>query len=208
MPVTIIPIDDLRQNDRAGFTPHRPWAPMTDAEWAQIEPHLDYVRFDGRRVADPRARINAIFMVAVRGLPWRMVPEALGKPDTISRHFRRWAQQGLWMRLLGLCRAPDAPPILKRMEYWICRACRRAMRVLGEISARMAELLGALTAMPVLPVYMHRPDNVDYVRNWQRSIIDRTMESPLSVPIGLLKRLLALEKHFLGRPWHRKYAPP
>jgi hypothetical protein len=57
---------------------------MTDAEWAAIAPHLEIVRRGGRPVADPRARINAIFLVAVRGLPWRLTPEALGK-------FRRYA---------------------------------------------------------------------------------------------------------------------
>jgi transposase len=181
---------------------------MTDAEWAQIAPHLDPVRGDRRRVADPRARINAIFRVATRGLSWRLVPEALGKPDTISRHVRRWARQGLWMRLLGCCRAPAAPPALKRLEYFICRTARRAMRVLGELAAVVAESLGALTAMPVLPVYMHRPGKVEYVRIWMRGIIQATMEEPWRAPIGKLKQLLALEKHFLGRPWHRKFAPP
>jgi transposase len=203
-----IPIEDLRANSRARFTPPRPWAPLSEAEWAVLAPQLDIIRMDGRRVADPRARVNAIFMVAVRGLPWRLVPEACGKPDTISRQFRRWARQGLWMRLLAACRAPDAPPALQRMEYWICRVARRAMRVLGELAANTAERLGALTAMPVLPVYMHRPDNVAYVRNWMRGIIAATMAEPLQAPIGKLKRLLALERHFLGRPWWRRYAPP
>jgi hypothetical protein len=99
-------------------------------------------------------------------------------------------------------------PALKRMEYWICRAARRAMRCLGELAAIAAERLGAITAMPVLPVYMRREANLDYVRNWMRGIIDATMEQPLEAPIGLLKRLLSLERHFQGRPWHRRFAPP
>jgi hypothetical protein len=41
-----------------------------------------------------------------------------------------------------------------------------------------------------------------------RSIIKATMEEPWRAPIGRLKQLLALEKHVLGRPWHRKFAPP
>jgi hypothetical protein len=181
---------------------------MTDAEWAAIAPHLEIVRRGGRPVADPRARINAIFLVAVRGLPWRLTPEALGKADTISRHFRRWAHAGLWLRLVGACRAPDAPAALRAMEYWLCRAARRAMRVLGLIGARMAEALGAITAMPVLPVYMPRPEKVEFVRRWQRRIIDATMAEPWAAPIATLKRLLALERHYQGRSWHRKFAPP
>jgi transposase len=209
MPLTIIPIDqDPTKGPHRRLTQPRPWAPMTDAEWAAIEPHLDIVRMDGRRVPDPRARINAIFMVAVRGLPWHQVPEACGKPDTVSRNVRRWAQAGLWLRLVGRCHAPDAPLVLRRMEYWICRAARRAMRVLGMVAARAVETLGAITAMPVRPIYMPRPEKADYVRNWQRQIIDATMAHPLATPIGLLKRLLSLEKHYAGRPWHKRFAPP
>jgi hypothetical protein len=72
-----IPIQDLRANSQARFTPPRPWAPLTEAEWALVATQLDIVRMAGRRVADPRARVNAIFMVAARGLPWRRVPEAV-----------------------------------------------------------------------------------------------------------------------------------
>ena len=55
---------------------------------------------------------------------------------------------------------------------------------------------------------MRREANLDYVRNWMRGIIDATMDQPLEAPIGLLKRLLSLERHFQGRPWHRRFAPP
>jgi transposase len=203
-----IPIQDLRANSQARFTPPRPWAPLTEAEWALVATQLDIVRMAGRRVADPRARVNAIFMVAARGLPWRRVPEASGRPDTISRQFRRWARQGLWLRLLAACRAPGAPLVLHRMEYRICRVARRAMRGLGEVAADGAERLGALTAMPVLPVYRYRPENVTYVRNWMRGMITPRMAEPWTAPIGKLRRLLALERHFLGRPWWRRDAPP
>ena len=202
-----IPIDDLRANTQARHTPPRRWAPLSDAEWAVIEPELKRVTYRGRPLRDARGRINAMLQIAVTGLPWRAVPRLAGSPDTISRHFRRLAQAGLWTRLVGMARAPDAPKALKRLDYWLCRAARRAMRVLGLAAAQAMERLGALTAMPVLPVYMPRELNLEFVRNWQRSIIDATMDTPLAAPIGLLKRLLSLEKHFQGRPWHRRYAP-
>jgi hypothetical protein len=62
--------------------------------------------------------------------------------------------------------------------------------------------------MPVLPVYMHRPENVTYVRNWMRGMITPRMAEPWTAPIGKLRRLLALERHVLGRPWWRRDAPP
>ena len=207
MRIVQIPIDDLSANTTAGFTPKRPWSKLTDAEWAVLEPQLQRVNFGGRPVHDARARMNAMLYVVVKGLPRRSVPEVIGKPDTISRYFRRWAKQGLWTWLVGLARAPDAPKVLQRMDYWLCRAARRAMRVLGLIAAQAMERLGALTAMPVLPVYMPRAMNLEFVRNWQRRIIDATMAEPLAAPIGLLQRLLSLEKHFQGRPWHKRFAP-
>jgi len=156
MPIRIIPIepDPIATAPRRRFTPPRVWAPLTDAEWAALAPHIAAAHRAGRKVADPRGRMNAIFHMAVTDRPWRLMPEAFGKPDTISRHFRRWAHAALWLRLLGTARAPDAPKALRAIEYWLCRAARRAMRILGLDGALVAERLGTLTAMPVLPCYM------------------------------------------------------
>ncbi|NOG70405.1 transposase [Roseicella sp. DB1501] len=75
------------------YTPRRPWAPLTDAAWAAIEPHLRAVTpHQGRPLADARGRIDAMFLIAASGQPWRSLPEAYGRPDTVSRHFRRLAQ--------------------------------------------------------------------------------------------------------------------
>jgi hypothetical protein len=39
------------------------------------------------------------------------------------------------------------------------------MRALSERAAVVAETLGALATMPVLPITTHRPGMADYVRN-------------------------------------------
>jgi transposase len=210
MATRIIPIqtDPALSDPERRFTPPRAWAPMTDAEWATIEPLIQRLRFTGRPVDDVRNRINAVFHVAVTGKPWRLLPEGFGKPDTVSRHFRRWAHGKLWLWLLSAARDPSAPKPLRAMEYWLCRAARRAMRILGLDGAETVEQMGALSAMPVLPQYMPRPENLRFVQRWQRSIITATMADPLSVPIGKLRDLLRLERIFRGRPWGRKWAPP
>src|SRR4051794_18501864 len=145
-------------NPSRRYTPKRPWSPMTDAEWAEILHHLrTVVMGEGRPLRDARHRIDGMFRVAVSGLPWHPLPAEYGKPDTVSRHFRRLAHMGLWLRLVGACADTAASPALRRIEYFICRAARRAMRILGMDGAGMARSLGMLTAMPVWSIYMPHP---------------------------------------------------
>src|SRR3982751_5262554 len=140
------------------YTPKRPWAPLTDAEWAAILPHLRTVVLgQGRPLADAQRRIDGMFRIAATGQPWHALPADYGKLDTVSRHFRRLARLGLWMRLVGACADRAAPAPLRAIEFFIVRAARRAMRVLGLDAAVMAEKLGLLSAMPVLPMYLCRP---------------------------------------------------
>ncbi|MBR0648857.1 transposase [Roseomonas terrae] len=54
----------------------------------------------GRQIGDLRARMNAIFHLACTTDPWRALPPEHGKPDTVSRYFRRLTHAGLWERLL------------------------------------------------------------------------------------------------------------
>ena len=114
----------------------------------------------GRPIRDPRARLDAIFWLAAHTLPgrapppWAALPERFGKPDTVSRQFRRWAKQGLWTKLLEALADPHRPgiTILRRLESWICRAYRRAWRLLGvqRHGARPAPRLPFRPARPLL----------------------------------------------------------
>ncbi|MFC7477332.1 transposase, partial [Dankookia sp. GCM10030260] len=77
IPPEILPPDFVARHDlhnylylrpTFGLTPPQPWAPLTDAEWAALRPVLaehgcglsDHPRA-GRPMADPRARLDAIF---------------------------------------------------------------------------------------------------------------------------------------------------
>ena len=44
--------------------------------------------------------LNAILYVAENGCKWRQLPEKFGKWDTIYQRMRRWAQNGVWPRVL------------------------------------------------------------------------------------------------------------
>ncbi|WP_431271957.1 transposase [Dankookia sp. P2] len=192
------------------YTPKRPWAAMTDAEWAEVLPHLRTVAMgQGRKLRDARQRIDGMFQVAVSGLPWHSLPEEYGKPDTVSRHFRRLAHAGLWLRLVGACANRDALPALRRIEYFICRAARRAMRILGLDGARAVQRAGLFTALPVWPIYLPHDAALALVRGavgaWLARFRGRLLPDG---PTLELRRALRLIRFLQGKPWHRRWAPP
>jgi transposase len=120
----------------------------------------------GRPLRDPRARLDAIFWLAAHTLPgrapppWAALPERFGKPDTVSRQFRRWAKAGLWTKLLQALADDHRPGIavLRRLESWICRAYRRAWRILGVPGMALARRLGFLSALRGPSWYLPDPD--------------------------------------------------
>ena len=106
MPTTVIPRTSYpatTSSTASASPPPRPHpararAPLTDAEWDALAPilaaqgcGLAATRRAGRPAENPRARLDAIFRaVTLRHpdggrAPWRMLPEAFGKPDTASR---------------------------------------------------------------------------------------------------------------------------
>ena len=74
------------------YTPRRPWAPLSDAEWAALAPFVTRDNGPGRPLRDPRGRLDAMLRNTVEGRRWHAVsPEAYGcKPDTLALLFRRW----------------------------------------------------------------------------------------------------------------------
>ena len=180
--------------------PARPWQPLSDVEWEAISLHLwasgcgfrgpARDRCDTQTIKDPRARLDAIFRGATlkwqgpKGAyraPWRALPEAMGKPDTVSRTHRRWAHAKLWQRLLAAVFRPDADPVLRDLAHWICCAYRRAIGVLGLAAVTFARRLGAHSALTAPPHWL--PDERLF-GPWQR------------LAQGLVAALAE------GRPWH------
>ncbi|MBR0654674.1 transposase [Plastoroseomonas arctica] len=191
------------------YTPRRPAAALTDAEWAILAPH--FTRADhapGRPLsADARTRMDAFLHLAVTGAPWRAAPAAAGKPNTVARHFVRLAEAGLWSRLLEAVAKPNAPPGLRAMDYWICRLARRAMRVLGMRGLALARRLGRLTALPMLPWFLPDPDLSQTI---QAVILSELRKLPdQRPPPGLLAGLGRCLRNAAGRAtWSRQFAPP
>ncbi len=136
------------------LTPPRPWSPLTDPQWHALLPHLLPRSPRGRPIANLRARMDAIFHIAqTPAHAWKSLPEHFGKPDTVSRSFRRLTRAGLWHRLLhALKESPPNHP-LRQIEYAILRATRRAARIGGMpllLLIRRLDLRTALNGPPWL----------------------------------------------------------
>ncbi len=161
------------------YSPPRPWQPLSDVEWAVLAPFV-FRNTAGRPVRDPRRRLDAIFWLAAQpGAPgWAALPERFGKPDSVSRQFRRWAAAGLWTRLLEALADPLRPGIavLRRLESWICRAYRRAWRRLGVAGVALARRLGFLSALRGPSWMLPDPDLSEAVRRLLDPVLDRLQQ--------------------------------
>lgn len=167
------PLHKLPVDPELRFTPRRPWAPLSEAEWSELGGFLCILNcgmsFDrtkrrrGRPPEDVRGRLDAIFRAVTLKHPqggrasWTQLPEGFGKPDTVSRTFRRWHRLGLWERLLKEVAHPDCSELLRSLAYFICCAYRRAYRLMGLKGVLLGKRLGLLSAMPSLPWTMPDP---------------------------------------------------
>ena len=129
------------------LTPTAPGDPSGD-EWSALAPFVArHARDPGCPLREPRARLDAIFRGVATGARWADAPPEYGRPDTVARQFRRWARDGLFDRLLLALadRSWTRAATLRRIEFWICRACRRVYRVAGLSLPRRLGFLSALT---------------------------------------------------------------
>jgi len=176
-----------------------PHAPLSDAEWQALLPHVLRAAGGTRgRPCDHRAHFDAIFRVAATDGPWADLPEEYGRPDTVSRYFRRLTHQGLWEHLLlALAAAPEGHPF-RNLLGPICRAARRAIRLRGLRIILLARRLDLTRALPAPPWMCPDPDlsekifalpipwRIPRTRRMRRIAIDylRTIRKLLTVVAG------------------------
>jgi transposase len=178
-----------------------PHAPLTDEEWHALLPHLPD---SGRgRPCDLRAHFDAFFRVAATEGAWRELPEEYGKPGTVSRHFRRLAHAGLWERLLLALAAAPAGHVLRRLEGYICRAARRAIRLRGLRLIVLARRLKLLRALPGPPWMVADPDLSEIIP--KLPIVQRVMawRRDKRAALGFLRGL----RHLHTLAGGRRYIP-
>ena len=111
----------------------------------------------GRRLAEHRQRMEAIFHIATTGAPWHALPPQYGRPDTVSRYFRRLTHAGLWQKLLHALTEAGPNHPLRQLEGPILRACRRAHRILGLPFLVLIRKLNLRRALPGPPWLLPNP---------------------------------------------------
>ena len=73
---------------------------LSDAQWAQMEPHcLGKLGDPGRHGEDNRRFVEAVLWVVRTGSPWRDIPEAFGHWNSSYTRFRDWGKADVWTRL-------------------------------------------------------------------------------------------------------------
>src|SRR6476620_12492356 len=73
---------------------------LSEAQWASLAPLLPPQKAKrGRPSRDHRTLLNGILWKIRTGAPWRDVPERYGPWQTLYGRFRRWAADGLLLRM-------------------------------------------------------------------------------------------------------------
>ena len=191
-----------------GLTAARPWAPLSEAELAVLKPFFVH-RGAGRPMHDIRARLDAIFWAVTHDGFWRDLPAEMGPYETAARQFRRWAHNGTWSRLLAAVADRAAPKPLKRLTHWVCRAFRRALRLLGLNGIRLARRLGLHSALNG-PVWMVPDPDLSAAllpRLW--GVLQRSIGANGLPQAGVLRALRSFHSLVGGRAHiPRRLAPP
>ena len=81
---------------------------ISDADRGRIEGLLPgRPGLHGGVAADNRRFIDAVLYVARTGIPWRDLPERLGRWNSVWRRFDRWAAKGVWADVMDVLRDED-----------------------------------------------------------------------------------------------------
>lgn len=179
--------------------PH-PFHPLTDPEFAFLAIHLsDAAPRRGRRPADLRRTLDAIFWVACSSGPWKDLPPEYGRPGTASRRLRRWARSGTMDRLLAVVATAGAEDDIPNALAWrICRAWRRVSRVVPLSSLVWAKELGLRAALPAPPNFLPDPN----LSKTAQGLVIAALGSPRSQPPRTFATLGRLLADAGGRPRH------
>ena len=110
-----------------------------DADWDRVKGLLPT---RGPNPAD-RGFVNAVLYVAKTGVPWRDLPDRFGNSNSVWRRFRRWAEAGVWGRVLDAVRDPDVSILV--LDSTIIRAHPHAAGALKKTAPRRPAGAGAGT---------------------------------------------------------------
>lgn len=75
---------------------------ITDPLWRRIAPLLPgKVGDPGRSADNNRLFVEGVLYVSRTGTPWRDLPPAFGKWNSVYKRFARWQESGVWERVFA-----------------------------------------------------------------------------------------------------------
>ena len=116
---------------------------LTDAQWAAIAPHcLGRESDPGRTGPDPRMFVEAVLWIARTGCPWRDLPSAFGKWNTVFKRFRRWVKADAFYNMFKAL-SEDADFEYMMVDGTIVKVHRHGQGAKGGLKARPSGTLVA-----------------------------------------------------------------
>ena len=84
---------------------------LTDEQWTLLQPLLPPRPWrpggPGRPPCDLRQALNGILYLNKTGCQWRLIPREFGNWSTLYGYFKRWRQQGVWVKLMEALRQQE-----------------------------------------------------------------------------------------------------
>ena len=133
-------------------------------------------------VLGARRALDACFHAACFSGPWKRLPADHGKPDSVHRLFRRWTHAGLWKLMLRF--VARERPGLQAIQYWVCRAYRRAWRIQGLAGLSLARRLGLDSALRAPSWMLPDPDLSEY---YETVLFPRHAETLMAQPVRVIR---------------------
>jgi transposase len=124
---------------------------LPEALWREIEPLLPVperrYRYPGRKRYSERACLEGILTVLRWGIPWKELPQEVGRPSgkTCWRRFDQWQRAGVW------------PELVERLQRRLAKAGKIGWERAIVDSTTVPAKRGALKSAETLPIAAVRP---------------------------------------------------
>jgi putative transposase len=116
---------------------------LTNRQWSRIENLVPGKSGDkGRAGEDNRLFVDAVLWILRTGAPWRDLPPAFGRWNSVFVRFNRWSRKGVWESLFkALADDPDFEHVM--IDATIIRAHQHSAGAKGGFKIRPSAGHGA-----------------------------------------------------------------